>query len=497
MAIKLQNYWQKGVNNMIKINIIFSLTLLFTNSLWADSTIPISLKESYPYSEIAKIYNDKEVQITSFSKSENNRIRNKFINSDEKERIKKIFLDNLYNFMNKNQAQCDLGYISGLSLDLQKINGVMSFDETIDIFKMLRVNNVIDDVFYDILENLTKDHFAMSNLELSVTPIKNAFKNYDKKIGEHNLNALFSAFRTYPDEVASCSLTEYALLRDSVGNIRDSKAAKNKLLKDLSYVALDKKLISIETYHKLRALSKSTTLESETPPLRKYFKIIFSAKNRMIPYKRNYKVINLEDENVFSTERIKRFSRLTRRKLLFQKYDENQIVLLSQAMKKTSQRMGVDPDTKTGIPYLIMEFNIEKQSGQTQNLVERIELDTQSQFNLARRLLRKDMVALQMMKSFQAVAISYEDLVMASLETGYISLDDIEYVTKYDDLWNPEINKTERATRMAVSIAGYATFFLPPPWNITAAVGLSIIEGIAGRNNINGAANDNPNTFIE
>jgi hypothetical protein len=217
----------------------------------------------------------------------------------------------------------------------------------------------------------------------------------------------------------------------------------------------------------------------------------------MIPFKRAYKVINLEDENSFSTERLKRFSKLTRRKLLFQKYDENQIILLAQVMKKASQRMGVDPDTKTLTPYLMMEYSIEGESGETENLVEKIELDTQSQFNLARRLMRKDLLALQMMKSFQKLKITYEDLVMASLETGYISLDDIAYVVKYDDLWNPSMSKSERMVNMSFRIAGYSTFLLPPPFNVVAALGLSIVEGIVESKNINGASNDNANTFIE
>ncbi|MDD4976411.1 MAG: hypothetical protein PHY93_18785, partial [Bacteriovorax sp.] len=202
-------------------------------------------------------------------------------------------------------------------------------------------------------------------------------------------------------------------------------------------------------------------------------------------------------ENAFSSERVKRFSKITRRKLLFEKYDEGQIILLAQVMKKASQRMGVDPDTKTSTPYIVNEFEVSKAAGKVENYVERIELDTQSQFNLARRLLRRDIIALQMMKSFQGVQITYEDMIVASLETGYISLDDIEYVAKYDDLWNPEIPKDERIIRMTFRVAGYSTFFLPPPWNVTAALALSVIEGIVDSKKINGAKNDNPNTFIE
>jgi hypothetical protein len=286
-------------------------------------------------------------------------------------------------------------------------------------------------------------------------------------------------------------------MREKVGSYNDLVTVKNDDLKDLAFVALNRNIISLETFNKIKFLGKDSTIQNRKIWMNDYFKIIFQAKNKMIPFKRSYKVINLADEDTFSSEKVSRFSQLTRRKLLYQKYDENQIVLLSQVMRKASQRMGVDPDTRTGVPYLVQEFDVLNASGSRDNLVEKIELDTQDQFNLARRLLRKDMVALQMMKSFEKVKISYEDMVMASLETGYISLDDIAYVVKYDDLWNPEISKAERFLQMTFKVAGYSTFFLPPPWNVTGALTLAIVEGIVDSKTINGASNDNPNTFIE
>lgn len=483
---------------MKTFNVLIITNLFLVSLLWAsDSRANVILKDDYSREEIFKIQNDKEVIISSFSAREKARIKEKFSNEEENKVIKKVFIDNLYSYLNNRDAHCEVKYISVLIKDLQKINIPSTEDEMLDVFKFLRTANSIDDIFYDILAALVKDFYTLESLDLSTKPQKNIFKNYDKKSKDYNLNELFSSFKNYPDEVESCAYREFIKLREKVGSFKDSKSSKNKDLKDLSYVAFDKKIISVETYNRLKFLANDSTSDKRAIWLNDYFKIIFSAKNRMIPFKRTYKVINLEDESTFSTERVRRFSRITRRKLLFQKYDESQIILLSQVMKKASQRMGVDPDTKTGVPYFVHEYVIEKQSGETQNLVEKIELDTQSQFNLARRLLRKDIVGLQMMKSFQQVNISFEDVVMASLETGYLSLDDIEYVAKYDDLWNPQISKTERIMNMTFRVAGYGTFFLPPPWNVTAALALSIVEGIADSKNIDGASNDNPNTFIE
>ena len=158
--------------------------------------------------------------------------------------------------------------------------------------------------------------------------------------------------------MSSCSYVEFFRLREQVGGLKDSISAKNKMVKDLSYVAYSQNIISGETYNKLNFLTKDSTIQNRRVWLSNYLRITFAVKNKMVPFKRNYKVINIQNENTFSTESISRFSKITRRKLMFQKYDENQIVLLAQVMKKASQRMGVDPDTKTSIPYLIQEFNI-------------------------------------------------------------------------------------------------------------------------------------------
>jgi hypothetical protein len=160
--------------------------------------------------------------------------------------------------------------------------------------------------------------------------------------------------------------------------------------------------------------------------------------------------------------------------------------------------MGVDPDTKSGRPVISQEFDITKANGEHENYVERIELDPQSQYNLARRLMRKDMTELQMMSSFQKITITHEDVVMAALETGYISLEDIEFVIKYDDLWNPHKSTFEKVMGFVFTVGRYSTFFLPPPYNVVASIAMGIAEGIVDNTYFNkGSDHDNPATFIE
>jgi hypothetical protein len=107
------------------------------------------------------------------------------------------------------------------------------------------------------------------------------------------------------------------------------------------------------------------------------------------------------------------------------------------------------------------------------------------------------MTETQMMDIFTGLKITYSDIVMAAFETGYISIEDLAYAVRYDDLWNPDTSKFERVMGFVFKVSGYATFFLPPPWNVVGTIALGIVEGIVDGKNKTGAENDNPATFIE
>ncbi len=321
---------------------------------------------------------------------------------------------------------------------------------------------------------------------------------HEDRLEKNDVEELFWAFKQWPDDKKLCSTQEYIRLKESVSIPTNSKEkVKAKYLGTLSKAAYEKKIISLETYNKIEFFRTDSNLEKRYIWLNDYLKIILSAKNAMVPHAKGYEVKKLDAENKFSSEKLKRFSSITRRKILYKKYNETQIVLLSQVLQKASRRMGVDADTITKAPYLIQEFELLKENGERETYVERTEIDPQSQYNLARRLMRKDMVELQMMAMFNKMDVTYEDVIMASLETGYITLEDIDFVASYDDLWNPTTSKYERMSGFVFKVAGYTTFFLPPPFNIAATLALGIVENIVDKRFDNGASHDNPGTFIE
>jgi hypothetical protein len=447
--------------------------------------------------DVLKIKNDKEAVISSFSKKEKERIMEKY-NTKEIQTITSVFYETVLNFLNDDNKQCEADFYSRLIAELNKADIAHSKDAIDEHLKMLRSTNAIDDVLFDIITSLNEDSQKFNSLDLGNKPNLLFKRDHDERLENNNLTELYSSFKKWPDELTSCSTQEFIRLKESITVPNQSKDnTRLKYLGTLNYSAYNQGLISLSTYNRLEFLRTKSNLEKRYIWLNDYFKIILNVKNKMIPKNQHYEVKNLNAEDRFSTERLKRFSRLTRRKLLYQKYNENQIILLAQVMQKASRRMGVDPDTTSKAPYIYQEFEYTDENGERKNYVEKIEIDPQSQYNLARRLLRKDITDLQMMGLFNKTNVTYEDLVMASLEVGYISLEDIEFVVKYDDLWNPTTSKYERMRKFVFTSLGYSTFFLPPPFNIAASLALGVVEGIVDNNNKDGASNDNPGTFIE
>ncbi len=483
---RLHKKSERELMKNIKNALILGLGIMFMQNSHAQ----------YSMDKILNLRNDKEVVITSIKKNERLRISEKFKNQEFNTQTTKTFYTTIQSFLNQDDKQCELRLIDLIKKDFERGKIDSSEEGLQDIFKMLRITNAIDDIFYDILTSLNKDFTNLGGVKLDRSRLRISF-NHKKLIKNNDVKELFSGFTEWPDESSRCVYKEYVFIKGHIRNQDDKLSLKKSYLKTLSERALKENVIDLATFNKLEYLRTKSTVNKRNYWLADYFKIIFNAKNKMRPIKASYVVKNIEDESDYSTERIKRFSKITRRKLLYKKYDETQIILLSQVLQKASRRMGVDPDTHSSAPVISQEFQILNELGTRDTYVERIELDPQSQYNLARRLLRKDMTELQMMDIFIGLKITHEDVVMAALETGYISLEDIEYVVKYDDLWNPHKSDFEKIVGFVGTVAGVSTIFLPPPWNITASIAVGIIEGLVLSKNKNGARNDNPSTFIE
>ena len=446
--------------------------------------------QEFSYEQMNILRNDKEPLISVFSKREKQKISDKYKDSPDNQKLERVFYNTILNNLNNVRYNCDLNVANGLVKNLEKDGFKSDVVSVEEYLKALRVNNSIDDILYKVMSFANRD---LNNLKKLDYTKKAKFYKVKKELADNNdLKELFAGFTEFPNDLDRCTFQEFYFIKTNIKIGETKKSTKDKDMKVLIAAAHKQNIISLRTYHTMMYILEDAQLKKRDLWLDDYLRISWRAKNRLVSKKKPYVVKDIEQENDFSSERVKRFSKMTRRQQLYRKYDETQIILLTQVLQKASRRMGIDPDTKSSIPVIMQEFWVDKEDGTQENYVEKIELDAQAQYNLARRLLRRDMTKLQMMETFHSKVVTFEDIVVASLETGYVSLDDIEYVVKYDDLWNPERSKFERISGFVFNVAGYSTFFLPPPWNITATIALGVAEGLLEKKYTDGENNDNP-----
>lgn len=455
---------------------------------------------AYTLMDLEKIKNDKEAITISVSKSDVKKIRNKFTNNDLNQEIINSFGQAVLTYLNSGKLKCELNLITAFRSELDRKQIHYNEKIIVEYLKFLRVTNHIDDLLYDFAVGINKDVYGLKNVESN----KNAspglnFYSKDKVTKDNDVKDLYRNFSEWPDEEQQCVYQEFSWVRDNLTTKHKKPNYKKKLtiMRRLNVEALKDKLVSSNSFRKLEYLRKESFLNTRYISLEDYFDIVFKAKNKMRPINSEAEVMDIEKEDKFSTDQLKRWSKLTRRKSLYEKYDETQIILLSQVLQNASRRMGTDPDVESGVPFITQEFQILTESGEMENYVERIDLDPQSQYNLARRRMRKDILDLQVMDIFYKIKIHYTEVIMAALETGYITHEDIEYVVAYDDLWNPATTKFERVMKFIFNTARVATFFVPTPFNITASIAITIVEGVVASKTSKGADNDNPASIID
>ena len=464
----------------------FSAAIMFMQSTHAAK---------YTFGQMLLLQNDKEPMVTAFSKKERQKIIDKYSVPAEVQKHSLIFYSSVQDTLNNNPGVCEFGLVSTYINKLTASNYPADEKSIEEYLKVLRVDHTIDDILYKIVSDANKDYFALKNLNTSKKLSKIGAPK--KLLDNNDVEDLFEGLATWPNDRTSCTYQTFAYVKNNIWESQTKKSTSAKDVRDMMGEAYKRDLISLETYHKLLYLNNKADIDKRDLWLRNYLQIVFLAKNKMVPNQKTYTVKNIEDENSFSTEKIRRFSKITRRRNLYRKYDETQIILLSQVLQKASRRMGTDPDTESKTPYITQEFIVRGKNGKKETVVETLKLDPQSQFNLARRRLRKDMVDLQMMDLFNKTTITYEDVVMAALETGYVTLEDMQHVVQYDDLWNPNISRFEKVSGFIFTVAGYSTFFIPAPWNVVATIALGVAEGIVDNKLSTGEDNDNPATFIE
>ena len=366
-----------------------------------------------------------------------------------------LALKDTFNVMEKIDTTCEIGLVQQLENDARLYGIIDSTDDFLTFIAYLRNENLIDDILFKLIEDSTYVKIEMEeNVNLSAPP-----RPWNLNTRQNNgmdLTKFFEPVQKWPDDVRKCSIdTLFRMI--SVLKWKNSRDLDSQLQK-LNYLGYVDKHINLETFNKLETLRKRGVLDWPVY-FKRYADIINNAKDKLTKKPETTSTHN------FSTDYVSRKDKITKRGSLYRDFNSTQIIMLAQIIEKAAKRM----DAKEA--YLRWQYT-EDPNGEHEIYV----LSPMEQYRVAIRMLRKDMAEVMRSQAFLNAGLQYEDLISAAYETGFIKSEELDHVLKFEDLWNPKTPKWKKYANFAFSLAGTASFYLPPPWNIIGAIGLVLTQ---------------------
>lgn len=365
-------------------------------------------------------------------------------------------LADTFNEMERIDTTCELGLIARLQSDALKYQVITDKKDTQKLITYLRHKDLIDDILFKLMKDSVSISFEFDRAGDSV--VSGRPRNlYTRQNSNVDLEKMYQSVKTWPDDKTKCSLDTFFSLNQQI-TATGPKDRSNQLWR-LNYLAYSQKVISTEVFNKLEILRKRDVL-SWPIYFKRYADIINNAKDKLT------KNPELKTTNDFTAEYVSRKQRITQRGNLYRTYNSTQVMMLAQIIEKTAKRM--DSRSVT----LNWQYT-DDPNGETQVYI----FSPMEQYRAAIKMLRKDMGEVMRSETFKGTGLEYSHLIAAAYEAGYIKSEELDYILKFEDFWNPKIPRWKTYANFAFSLAGTATFYLPPPWNIIGSIGLILAQG--------------------
>lgn len=425
--------------------------------------------------DLTKLQSNKERGSNYITYGENDKLRKWISNHHFSiEKIRSLSQEILLNSTKDKNKGCDLEFNEVITDQIIKSELVNNKDEIVVFFNFLRSQNYIDDIFLNLLKKNYKiskkiEAHLNDNLPLIAPPFI-----YIKDHENIKTEELFSYFAKKNNRKSKCIFNEYKNLAEDLGYI-NSRHLNYQLIK-LNYRALIEDVIDLQTYNTLEVLRKSK-VATEALYLENYFEKLENVKDL------NIKDIKTDTASI-PKHKISIFRKLTNREKIYNKFNSAQMVLLSDILDQTSKRINAKSSK--------LDFEFENDVHDT------YVLSPIEQYRASLRLLRKEISTAERSELFKGSKIEYTDIVAAAFETGVISASQIEYVLKFEDLWNPKTPAWKSYVNLVFGITGTASLYLPPPWNVIGALALVITQAKVNEliDKNNNSRNDNPNSIF-
>jgi hypothetical protein len=364
-------------------------------------------------------------------------------------------LADTFNEMQRIDTNCELGLIDRLQEDAKKHGIIVTENETLLFITYLRSMNLIDDVLTKLLVDSAYVKLDFDNAKI-VKPKVRALNLVTRQNSQIDLKKFYAPFKTWPDDIKACTFdTFYNATRQLTS--KNQQDLDTQLLK-LNLLAHRNGVIDLITYNKLESLRVRKVLNWDIY-FDRYADIITNAKDKLT------KNPEVQAKQEFTVEYVSRKEKLTNRGSLYSKYNSTQIMILAQVIEKTAKRMDA---SRVSLNWQYTD----DPTGETEVYI----FSPMEQYRAAIKMLRKDMAELMRSESFKNHTLEYEHIIAAAYETGFIKSEELSYVLKFEEFWNPKVPKWKAYANFAFSLAGSAVFYLPPPWNVLGSIGLIMTQ---------------------
>lgn len=401
--------------------------------------------------EIYKLKNTKEAVTHAYSKSrEAAALARGVKDADAQFRALGLSLNRLEGEKGLN---CDFEIFDSFVSELQRMQLPYDEESLADAFVVWRSRGWIDDLFYGAM--------------LEMSQARARLMQFQSVRVRRREQAAVDQLRSVPDDPSQRALKSIYLGFQG-SSPRAPGCAKERFVRfpEISRVsnllAYQSGWIQSDQFELLEGLSSIGVNEWEIS-LASYLKVLTQVKDRS---KGVDPGASDSGPNEFSSSFRYRNSNSTYRQTLYSRFDAIQIIMMSDLLKKSFERMDA---TRADLVFTRGDQS------------EVIPLSPMGQYYFARKLLKKAIDDLNRSSLFAGSPFSYEDVVTASLETGLIQSNLISEVLKIDDLWNPSVNSWSKLSRFLLRVSGNANVFVPPPYNLVSALALMVVEVVVAQ----------------
>lgn len=156
---------------------------------------------------------------------------------------------------------------------------------------------------------------------------------------------------------------------------------------------------------------------------------------------------------------------LSNRLALYAKYNSLQINLLADEFKKFTERMDIlSAEAKIVISY---------KDGREDEVYT---LTQQEQYRMAAKMLHKEVEELKLSGLFTGKSPTFDDVIVASVETGFIHATELDAALGVDDLWNPKVSGWTKVMTIVKKYGTTALILIPTPWTFWASLAITLAE---------------------